>query len=409
MLGRELLLSGSTLATYWFSNSDVRGGPIAVGPSGEVFTTNSERNADGTVAWQNTLTGAGVEQTSVASDSSGNSYVLTYVSSQTQLIKFSPTGTVLWAKRITTTSTLRPAAPSGSVCTVDSADNVIIVLGRFQSGSGYFGWVMKFSPTGTLTWAVQPSTVGDYYCVTTDSSNNVYIGGESGSSYFVVTKLNSSGALQYRVPIGFSSGTIIRGIAASSSGEVYCTGSVIGGGGLYNSGTMVKLSSAGGILYSRAIGYGSTGTVANSVAVDSDGNVYLSGLVSNSFRNIVIKYNSAGTTQWIREWYSTNSTSSSAGGNCIASSSYITVSAAVVVSGVAITHIGRIPLDGSLTKTTGPFVYGTNATITTGNAGVTGATGAPTYTLSSVSGSVTLTDITPTIGSNSNTYPVYPL
>ena len=406
MLGRELLLGGSTLATYWFSNSDVPSGPLAVGPSGEVFTTNSERNADGTVAWQNTLTGAAAGQTSVASDSSGNSYVLTYVSSQTQLIKFSPTGAVLWAKRLTSTAAFRPI--SSSVCTVDSAGNVIVVVGRFVSGSGFFGVVMKFSPTGTLAWAMQASTTGEYYGVTTDSSNNVYIGGQSGN-YFVVAKLNSAGTLQFRTPIAFSSGTITSAIAVPSSGEIYAIGSVIGGGGLYNSGVMVKLSSAGAILYSRSIGYGSTGTVANGVAVGSDGSVYLGGFVSGSFRNIVIKYDSAGTTQWIREWYSTNSTQSVTGGSCIASSSYITVSAAVVVSGVGITHIGRIPLDGSLTKTTGPFVYGTNATITTGNAGVTFATGAPAYTLSSVSAAITVTDITPTIGSNSNTYTVYPL
>ena len=116
----------------------------------------------------------------------------------------------------------------------------------------------------TDTWAgtqqLGTSSNEVVYGVTTDSSGNVYVAGETGggldgnsnagSDDLFVVKYNSSGIKQWTQQLGTSSNDRARGVATDSSGNVYVTGYTDGGlDGNSNAGSydlfMVKYNSSG--------------------------------------------------------------------------------------------------------------------------------------------------------------------
>jgi hypothetical protein len=191
--------------------------------------------------------------------------------------------------------------------------------GAFQTvnhtGTGYSNtFVTKLNPTGT-TLLYSTYIGGDDRdvgrSITVDSSGNAYITGStgsldfpttpgafqpvnytgSGSSNAFVTKLNPTGtALVYSTFLGGSSLTQATGIAIDSSGNAYIAGNTYSSdfpttpgafqrtnkGNSYNA-FVTKLNSTGAALvYSTYLG-GTTGEKAAGIAIDSDGDAYITG------------------------------------------------------------------------------------------------------------------------------------
>jgi uncharacterized delta-60 repeat protein len=147
--------------------------------------------------------------------------------------------------------------------------------------------------------------------IAVDSSGNVYVTGSSigsgtGLDYATI-KYDSSGQEQWVVPYnGPADGDDhAEAIAIDNSGNVYVTGWSVGSGTYFDYAT-IKYNSAGKQLWvARYNGPENDFDQAIAIAVDSSGNVYVTGAswsLSTSNDYATIKYNSTGQRQWIAHY-----------------------------------------------------------------------------------------------------------
>jgi len=148
------------------------------------------------------------------------------------------------------------------------------------------------------------------YAIAADSSGNVYVAGFcsstwgnpvqafSGSQDAFVAKLNSSGILVWNTFLGANGTNQGVGVAVDSNGNVYVTGTSTATWGspirAYSSGTdsfVAKLSSSGSLTWSTFLGGSGTDGVSN-IAIDNSGNVYLAGYSTATWGSPVRSYGS---------------------------------------------------------------------------------------------------------------------
>jgi hypothetical protein len=127
-----------------------------------------------------------------------------------------------------------------------------------------------------------------------------------------VVKYDSDGVKQWTQQLGTSSSDEGRGIATDSSGNVYVTGSTLGAFDGSNAGGqdlfVVKYDSAGDRKWTKQLGTSSY-DIAEGIATDSSGNIYLTGHTYDSIDGsysgsqdlFVVKYDSAGDWKWTRQ------------------------------------------------------------------------------------------------------------
>ena len=101
----------------------------------------------------------------------------------------------------------------------------------------------------------------------------------AGNTDFFVVKYNSSGTKEWTKQLGSSGRDSANGITIDSSGNVYVTGVTFGGldwntSAGANDLFVVKYNSSGTKQWTEQLGSEST-DIANGVATDSSGNVYL--------------------------------------------------------------------------------------------------------------------------------------
>jgi len=93
-----------------------------------------------------------------------------------------------------------------------------------------------------------------------------------------------------------------KAVATDLSGNIYVAGSTFNLG-TFEDFTLVKYNSIGGQLWSAVYnGLGNRTDIASFIAIDVNGNIYISGLstgVNSSFDYVTIKYNSNGNQQWV--------------------------------------------------------------------------------------------------------------
>ena len=160
--------------------------------------------------------------------------------------------------------------------------------------------------------------------VATDSSGNVYVTGgtkggldgntSAGNTDLFVVKYNSSGTKQWTKQLGSSGLDSANGITIDSSGNVYVTGVTFGGldwntSAGANDLFVVKYNSSGTKQWTKQMGT-SCSDLADGVATDSSGNVYVVGYTYGDLDGntntgasdlFVVKYNSSGTKQWTKQ------------------------------------------------------------------------------------------------------------
>ncbi|PYX19082.1 MAG: hypothetical protein DMG82_26530, partial [Acidobacteria bacterium] len=144
--------------------------------------------------------------------------------------------------------------------------------------------------------------------IAVDGSGNVFIAGESASSNFpgppapgfaggahdaFVTKLNSSGAVQFTTFIGGTGDDAATGVALDSSGNIFMAGNTRSGssfppnvahGGLGGQDAFVAEFTSGGTLSGVAVLGGAFDDTAEGIAIDGNGNIYVAGETdSNNF------------------------------------------------------------------------------------------------------------------------------
>lgn len=354
------------------------------------------------------LGGSAVDESyGIALDSSDNFYVFGQSTNSGttdgQLAKYNKSGVIQWQRRFG----LVASQNYGRGVAVDSSNN-IYACSRLDDATGQYLGLVKYNSSGTIQWQKKlgdvPSFTAAGYKVTVDSSNNVYVTGETdtpGRASILLAKYNTSGAVQFQRTLTNVLGDYAEGIDTDSSGNIYVagygfnfgeslniilakynssgtiqwqrklvtgnserlnslavdsSGNSYGVGHANNSGTtdiqIVKYNSSGTIQFQRILG-GSVGqTTGQSIILDSANNFYVCGSTLNSgnFRIQLAKYNSSGTIQWQRKL---GSSSGNTTGFSIAvdSTDNLYICAQTAVSGTTDFFIAKLPSDGSLTGT----------------------------------------------------------
>jgi len=258
---------------------------------------------------------------SITTDTTGNVYVagaLPFSTSYTNayVAKLTAAGAVQWHRTI---------GESGSnianSVAVDSSGNVYICGYTAPVATGLNALIAKYNSSGTLQWQRKLGTTNSEVAngVAVDSSGNVYICGKTYTSAtadynFFVAKYNTSGTLQWqRKIVSATAGNTMEAnsIAVDSSGNVYATGYETVSAGTNNIIT-VKYNTSGTIQWQRRLST-SRGCTGYGIGLDSTGsNVYVTGNleVTGSGNDVVlIKYNTSGTLQWQRTAYGASTTS----------------------------------------------------------------------------------------------------
>ena len=374
------------IATLGGTSNDFGGG-IAVDSSGNVYITGktesegaggsdfliAKYDSSGAIQWQRTFGGTSDDQGyGVTVDSSGNVYVVGFTYSagsglQDWLIaKYNASGTIQWQRVLGGTN--YDVAQSVAV---DSSGNVYVTGHTGTTGTDDDVLIVKFNASGTIQWQRKLGGIGyEYgYGIALDSSGNVYIGGQTGSTGagqndFLIAKYNSGGSIQWQRTLGGTGNDSGQAVAVDSSGNVYITGyQESAGAGSYDF-LIAKYNTSGTIQWQRTLG-GTGVDFGRAIAVDSSGNVYVTGqshsVGANAPDFIIAKYNTSGTIQWQRTLGGTGSESGFAITVDNLGSVYVTGQTASAGYGSNDFLTAKLPDDGSLTGTYGSFTYASSS------------------------------------------------
>jgi hypothetical protein len=194
-----------------------------------------------------------------------------------------------------------------------------------RSSSNWFEFFLNDDPSNTNN---QSSFSG----ITKDSSGNIYTVGSIGytssnNKVLIITKTNSLGEQLLGITLGLTSGSLFsqtERIALDSSGNIYVSGGFTDSSNL-KKGFVAKLTSAGAVTWTKTFD-SETGTSdewASGLGVDSSGNVYVSGSYFASKNNpYILKLDSSGTFVWARRIVESNANGATIQGMAL-SSSYI--------------------------------------------------------------------------------------
>ena len=301
---------------------------LAVDDSGNVYVTGrsygSAFNSDyatikyssfGDTLWVRRYDGPANDNdnaSALAVDNSGNVYVTGWsIASGTSLdyatIKYSSSGDTLWVRRYYGSGNSDDEA---TALAVDDSGNVYVTGYSYGSGTSFDYATIKYSSSGDTLWVRRyygPGNSGDYAsALAVDDSGNLYVTGSSAGDYATIKYSSSGDTLWVRRYDGpGNSGDYASALAVDDSGNVYVTGFSTGSGIFYDYAT-IKYSSSGDTLWVRRYnGPGNNADVANALAVDGSGNLYVTGWSYGSGTSAdyaTIKYSSPGDTLWVRRY-----------------------------------------------------------------------------------------------------------
>jgi hypothetical protein len=325
----------------FFGSVNFGGGSLTSAGNEDIFVMKSD--SSGNFQWARRCGSIGTDiATGVAIDSANNIVVVGYFGNTVDfggtsltsagswdifVVKYNPSGTLLWAKRF--------GGTGGETCNgvaLDAADNIFITGYYGYSGTAVdFGggplplpggtaamaedvYVAKLTSSGGYVWAKGYGAATGYDVgngIALDASGNVAVVGSfqgslnlggstltsaGGSDVFVAEYSGSTGAHLWSVSGGGSGNDLGRAVAVDASGNVVITGEYVGTASIagttitapYNPGTssmfVAKYSSTGTGVWAQRFAPRSSNGVASGrgVAIDSAGNIALTGYVEGS-------------------------------------------------------------------------------------------------------------------------------
>jgi uncharacterized delta-60 repeat protein len=255
----------------------------------------------------------------IALDADGNVYVTGYsrgsgtADDDYATVKYDTDGNELWVARYNGPEDNFDVAYA---IALDEDGNVYV--------TGYAGWnygsgfryadyaTVKYDTNGNEQWVARYNGPGDSYdyarAIALDADGNVYVtgwsyGGETGADYATV-KYDTDGNELWVSRYNYG-GDCARAIALDQDGNVYVTGGseVTLYSGDY---ATVKYDTNGNEQWvARYNGPGNYADCANSIALDADGNAYVTGWSSVSETDedyATIKYDTAGNELWVARY-----------------------------------------------------------------------------------------------------------
>jgi uncharacterized delta-60 repeat protein len=259
----------------------------------------------------------GDQAQAVAVDNWGNVYVTggsygSGTNSDYATIKYSPGGNQLWLARYN-----GPAyyADNAQALVIDNFANVYVTGSSDGIGTSEDYATIKYSPDGNQLWVARYNGPGNDYdhaqALALDSSGNIYVTGYSTGSGtnidYATVKYSPDGnqlwVARYNGP--GNNIDVAYGIALDSSGNVYVTGYIASDGAGSDYGT-IKYNSDGNQLWVRYYnGPANDNDDARAIAVDNLGNVYITGYSMDRETNwdyVTIKYSSDGNQLWVARY-----------------------------------------------------------------------------------------------------------
>lgn len=296
---------------------------IAVDASGNVFVTGISRNiisdnvdyltikylADGPPAWTNRYDTTQYDYVSgVVVDKAGNAYVTgtTGHGDKATTIKYRPEGTTAWVGHY--------RGGFGAYAYAIATDSVgsAYVAGQDHGNGDYQSWfVLKYQSNGLTIWTNRLHSGGgdDAYAIAVDRADNVYVTGASpsGSDKDCLTikyKPDGTAVWTNRYNGRPNGGDYVQAIEADDAGNTYVTG-LSGLTNYSNAGAdyaTIKYRADGTAAWTnRYDGLGNAFDAAQGLAVDREGNVFVTGRSTGSgtgWDPATIKYRPDGTPAW---------------------------------------------------------------------------------------------------------------
>jgi uncharacterized delta-60 repeat protein len=228
-------------------------------------------------------------------------------------IKYNSAGEEQWVARYDGPASGNDGA---TAIAVDDSGSVYVTGSSFGSGTDVDYATIKYDSSGQQQWVARyngPANGGDdAVAIAVDSSHNVYVTGFSlgaGTSQdYATIKYDSSGQQQWVARCngsgnGFDEATAI---AIDGLGDVYVTGGSPGSDGITAYAT-IKYNAAGQEQWvARYNGPGTGSNEASAVGLDSAGNIYVTGSsfgVNGTYDYATIKYNAVGQEQWVSRYH----------------------------------------------------------------------------------------------------------
>jgi len=309
------------------ANSGDSARAIALDGSGKVFVAGYSLGTGGlseyaTIAyssagvplWTNLFNEPGDssdQATAIALDKSGNVFVTGHstsfgTSQDYATIAYSGAGVPLWTNLYNGPGN---SSDQATAIAVDSSGNVFVTGFSIGSGGSDDYATLAYSNAGVPSWTSRYNGPGDgpdqANAIAVDGSGNVFVTGSStgprGSDDYATIKYSGAGVPMWTNRYsGPGSNDVATAIALDSSGNVFVTGYSLSSSNGYDYAT-IKYSGAGPPLWTNLYnGPGNGSDQATGVAVDSGGNVFVTGLSSGigSVDYATIAYSGAGAPLW---------------------------------------------------------------------------------------------------------------
>jgi len=227
-------------------------------------------------------------------------------------IKYDSNGVRQWKRRYNGRGNYADVAHA---IAVDGSGNVYVTGRSTGSGTDYDYATIKYDTNGVRQWVRRYKRPGNYadvaHAIAVDASGNVYVTGYStgsGTDYdYATIKYNSSGKRQWKRRYNGpgNDDDYAEAIALDGSGNVYVTGYSTGSDAKYDYAT-IKYNSSGKRQWKRRYnGPKKSHDQASAIAVDGSGNVYVTGqsIGLGTYNDYAtIKYDTSGVRQWVKRY-----------------------------------------------------------------------------------------------------------
>lgn len=200
----------------------------------------------------------------------------------------------------------------------DAGGNVYITGYSTGAATGKDMYTIKYNSSGQVVWSASyngPVNGGDYsHAIALDAAGNVYVTGRvdfgATLSDIVTIKYNNAGTQQWAAIYGGPANNADEGrsVYVDAAGNVYIAGKTFVTGNSFDF-LAIKYSSSGVQEWASTYnGPGNNEDIVNSMAVDNSGNVFVCGAsigLNTGSDFTVVKFNSDGTTSWVKRYNGT--------------------------------------------------------------------------------------------------------
>jgi Beta-propeller repeat len=222
-------------------------------------------------------------------------------------IKYNGDGDTVWTRRYNGPG---DSWDDGRALAIDLLGNVY-VSGWTYSDEQFFNYItIKYTPSGAEEWVAQYNGGDDRAIdIALDASGNLYVTGTSGgpgtADDYATVKYNSLGEQQWVARYNGPGNTQDRAaeLALDEQGNVYVTGSSGEGSENRSDYVTVKYNSSG---VQQWVGrYTNYWDYATAIAIDASANVYVTGYsyaFGTYYDYVTVKYTTNGAQQWVRRF-----------------------------------------------------------------------------------------------------------